>query len=177
MLLLHRRCTAAPCGEKRASATTRFIDATFRLTRGPSLVRVHIRYRNVERVSYHARMTALARTRKQLGTWLALLAMCLIVFAPLVSQMRASARAASPDAALCSAGPPIHSHAAVANDPLAACGYCNLLATPSAPPPLAPSVAQWLPLFAAVVIMPALRADFPTLPYFAGYPRAPPSAH
>jgi hypothetical protein len=157
--------------------TAPFVDATFRLTCGLSMNRVHIRYRNLERVSYHARMTARARTRKQSGTWLALLAMCLIVFAPLVSQMLASARAASPDAALCSAGPQIHSHAAVADDPLAACGYCNLLATPAAPPPVAPSAAPWLPLLAAVVVLPALRADFPTLPYFAGYPRAPPSAH
>lgn len=157
--------------------TAPFVDATFRLTCGLSMNRVYIRYRNLERVSYHARMTARARTRKQSGTWLALLAMCLIVFAPLVSQMLASARAASPDAALCSAGPQIHSHAAVADDPLAACGYCNLLATPAAPPPVAPSAAPWLPLLAAVVVLPALRADFPTLPYFAGYPRAPPSAH
>lgn len=122
-------------------------------------------------------MTALARTPNRIGTWLALLAMCLIVFAPLVSQMSASARAASPDAALCSASAPGHDmHASVASDPLAACGYCNLLATPAAPPPLVPPTPSWLALPTAIVIVPALRVAIPALSYFAGYPRAPPSA-
>ncbi|PRE45526.1 DUF2946 domain-containing protein [Burkholderia multivorans] len=131
----------------------------------------------MEIVSYHARMTALTRARKQPGIWLALLAMCLIVFAPLVSQISASARTATPDEAICSASPTGHSmHGPMAGDPLAACGYCNLLATPAAPPPVIPQSPRWVPLLAAVVIMPALRVELPVIARFAGYPRAPPSA-
>jgi hypothetical protein len=76
--------------------------------------------------------------RKYLTAWLGLIAMWLIVFAPVVSQLVASARADEPVAALCSAVQPSTPEHHAPIDSLDACGYCNLLthhvAAPSIPP-------------------------------------------
>jgi hypothetical protein len=74
--------------------------------------------------------------------WLDLIAMWLIVFAPIVSQLVASARADEPVAPLCSAlqpgtGAPEH-HAP--RSALDACGQCNLLAHHVAAPSIPPRV-------------------------------------
>ncbi|PVX85605.1 DUF2946 domain-containing protein [Paraburkholderia unamae] len=120
-------------------------------------------------------MTAFTRASKQSGTWLALLAMCLFVFAPLISQMNAAARGIEPNAAICSASPFGHAPRLAHTGSLSACDYCDLLATPAAPPPIAVPTPGWLPLLTAVVVMPAWPVDLPVIAYFAGYPRAPPS--
>lgn len=102
--------------------------------------------------------------------------MCLVVFAPLISQMTVSRSSADPDAAICSATSPGHgADVSPAGTTLSACGYCNFLATPSAPPPVILPAPGWIPLFIAVVTVPALRVEFPLLSHLAGYPRAPPS--
>ena len=81
-----------------------------------------------------------SRKHTLLTAWLGLVAMWLIVLAPLVSQLVAAHYAHVPDAALCSAiqpasGEPHLSHA----DAFGACGYCDLLehhvAMPGVPVP------------------------------------------
>jgi hypothetical protein len=72
--------------------------------------------------------TMTPRSRKTMTAWLGLVAMWLIVFAPLASQCLASHDAYAPG--LCSAqeehDAEAHRHAPA--DHLSACGYCNLLA-------------------------------------------------
>ncbi|NIF65194.1 23S rRNA (adenine(2030)-N(6))-methyltransferase RlmJ, partial [Burkholderia sp. Cy-647] len=94
----------------------------------------------------------LRRSRTRFTAWLGLLAMWLIVLAPLVSQLLAAHRADDPTvAAICSTAHapsqsmamsmPMPADSAMQmdhTDPLAACGYCDLLADhlvlPSLPP-------------------------------------------
>jgi hypothetical protein len=113
--------------------------------------------------------------RKKLTAWLGLIAMWLIVFAPIVSQLIAFERAEQPTAALCSAVQPAgasdHGHSA---DPLGACGYCDLLATHAAIPTV-PATA--LPVLMIVVLgtVATLATRFTPLGAFpSGRPRAPP---
>ncbi|MEJ0004016.1 MAG: DUF2946 domain-containing protein [Pararobbsia sp.] len=77
-------------------------------------------------------------TRKHLSAWLGIFAMCLIVFVPVASQLLVAVRANEPLAALCSVTQPAGDGAHHAGDPLAACGYCDLLADsdghPTGPP-------------------------------------------
>lgn len=102
--------------------------------------------------------------------------MCLIVLAPLVSQLLAAHRAQQPDAALCSAVLPISGSQHDAQDSsLAACGYCDLLATHAAMPPI-PSVS--LPLLTLVVfatLQAHLSRYVPLGAFPSGQPRAPPT--
>jgi hypothetical protein len=69
------------------------------------------------------------RAHKHSVAWLGLIAMWLVVFAPLVSQLLVASRADEPVGAICSAvdsdAPAAH-HASP--DKIAACGYCDLLA-------------------------------------------------
>lgn len=84
----------------------------------------------------------LARTRTRLTAWLGLVAMVLLLVAPMVSQalaphaLRTSFEQAMP---ICEATPAAGTHMPV--DHHAACGYCDLLAqhvlVPTAVPPLA----------------------------------------
>ncbi|CAE6808856.1 hypothetical protein R69888_05565 [Paraburkholderia haematera] len=120
--------------------------------------------------------------------WLGLIAMWLVVFAPVVSQMLVSNRAHEPFAALCSALPPgnpnLASQSAQAgpapvqlshDDAFGACGYCHLLehhvAMPgvaAAEPPAAFALAGTAP--------PALSTRFTPLGAFpSGRPRDPPA--
>jgi hypothetical protein len=119
--------------------------------------------------------------------WLGLVAMWLVVFAPLVSQLLASNQANEPIAALCSAlhpsGPsdaglvaqtsaaPVHlSH----TDAFGACGYCHLLEHHVAMPTLA-AVEPPAALRLASTTPPTLSTRFTPLGAFpSGRPRAPP---
>jgi hypothetical protein len=117
-----------------------------------------------------------ARTRTFTTAWLGLVAMCLIVLAPLVSQLIDAYRAQQPDAALCSAvlAAPASHHGAQ-DDSLAACGYCDLLATHATMPAM-PGVS--LPLLTLVVITTiSARAIHYAPPgaFPSGQPRAPPA--
>ncbi|MFL9918983.1 DUF2946 domain-containing protein [Paraburkholderia fungorum] len=136
------------------------------------------------------------RSHNRMTAWLGLIAMWLVVFAPVVSQMLVSNRAHEPFAALCSAlqpasqslvgqspvslvsqptqpsPAPVHlSH----DDAFGACGYCHLLqhhvAMPSvaaAEPPAALALAGTAP--------PALSTRFTPLGAFPlGRPRDPPA--
>ncbi|SMG50718.1 Protein of unknown function [Paraburkholderia susongensis] len=122
--------------------------------------------------------------------WLGLVAMWLVVFAPLVSQLLASSRAHEPIAALCSAlhpsgagdasdagivaqtgQAPVHlSH----DDAFGACGYCHLLEHHVAMPALA-AVEPLAALLLASTAPPTLSTRFTPLGAFpSGRPRAPP---
>jgi hypothetical protein len=112
--------------------------------------------------------------RKYLTAWLGLIAMWLIVFAPVVSQLAASARADEPVAALCSAVQPSTPEHHAPIDSLDACGYCNLLthhvAAPSIPP-----VALSVLVLVSVAVAPVLNTRFTPLGAFpSGRPRDPP---
>lgn len=116
-------------------------------------------------------------TRKHTTAWLGLFAMWLIVFVPLVSQFVISHRATQPETILCSAhisGPEIQKSPNA--DPLVACGYCDLLATHVAMPPVPAVTLVLLTLFFAAV-SPSLNTRFTPLGAFpSGRPRAPPLA-
>jgi Protein of unknown function (DUF2946) len=115
------------------------------------------------------------RTRNRLTAWLGLIAMWLIVVAPLVSQLVVSAHAEQPVAPICSATQTgdtfAHAHA---DDSLGACGYCDLLATHAAMPSVPPA-ARSTPLMAAIaVVLPAPTRFTPLGAFPSGRPRAPP---
>jgi len=115
------------------------------------------------------------RTRIHTVAWLGMIAMWLVVFAPLVSQWLASARADDTMGMICSAvtsEQPTSKHQG-SPDPLSACGYCNLLAhhvpapaTASAPLPTL-LVQAAAPILAPTVFIP--YTQFPS-----GRPRDPP---
>ncbi|QYD68761.1 DUF2946 domain-containing protein [Paraburkholderia edwinii] len=112
--------------------------------------------------------------RRRLSAWLGMLAMCLVVFVPVVSQLVASAHVAEPVAVLCSATQ-VDGGSHHAGDLLSACGYCDLLATHAAPPPIPPTIVPvlLLPVVAATV---ALSTRFTPLGAFpSGRPRDPPA--
>ncbi|MBB2984551.1 hypothetical protein FHX57_006354 [Paraburkholderia tropica] len=109
--------------------------------------------------------------------WLGLIAMWLVVLAPLVSQLVMAERAHQPVAALCSAAEPVDStlHHTL-DSALSACGYCDLLATHTAVPPL-PVVIPALFALVIAALVPALISRFTPLGAFpSGRPRAPPIA-
>jgi hypothetical protein len=116
--------------------------------------------------------------RRRLTAWLGLVAMCLVVLAPLVSQLVMAARGDDPaTAALCSvtqqAGGAVHD--VHPGDPLAACGYCDLLADhPAVPAVPAPSLL--LVVLIVIAVVPALSTRFTPLGAFpSGRPRGPPA--
>ncbi|ABE35967.1 hypothetical protein DR64_8385 [Paraburkholderia xenovorans LB400] len=114
--------------------------------------------------------------RKHLIAWLGILAMCLIVFAPVVSQLLVSARAGNPDAILCSATLPpadaaLHDHGGT----LAACGYCDLLADQPGVPTL-PAPQAVLIVLVMLLALPVPCTRFTPIGAFpSGQPRAPPA--
>jgi hypothetical protein len=114
--------------------------------------------------------------RKPLTAWLGLIAMWLIVFAPMVSQLVAHAHADAPAAALCSAVQPDGGEHHAPFDQLSACGYCDLLADHVAVPH--PPAALWsIVLVVAFTAAPVLSTRFTPLGAFpSGRPRAPPAS-
>lgn len=103
--------------------------------------------------------------------------MWLIVLAPIVSQLVVAAHRADPAAAaLCSAVQPADDSAhATHADPLAACGYCDLLADHIAMPAVPPAPLVLVMLLASVAV-PVLSVRFTPLGAFpSGRPRAPPA--
>lgn len=117
------------------------------------------------------------RARTVTTAWLGLLAMWLIVLAPLVSQLVAARRAPEPETTLCStAQSGVGSHHGMQDGAFSACGYCDLLATHAAVPPV-PAVT--LPLITLIVValvrLPVVRFT-PLGAFPSGRPRAPPLA-
>ncbi|MGF6871100.1 DUF2946 domain-containing protein [Paraburkholderia sp. MM5477-R1] len=113
-------------------------------------------------------------SRRRLCAWLGTLAMCLVVFVPAVSQLVASARTGEPVAVLCSATQ-TDSVSHHAGDPLSACGYCDLLATHTALPPIPPAVAPVLLLPVAVAAAVLSTRFMPIGAFPSGRPRDPPA--
>lgn len=116
------------------------------------------------------------RSRTRLTAWLGLIAMWLIVLAPLVSQLVVAAREDDPSTAVvCSAAEHTsHVEQATHDDALAACGYCDLLAAHaaiSAPPPSSPVLIMLVVMAAAPVLSTAFT---PRGAFASGRPRAPP---
>lgn len=114
------------------------------------------------------------RSRNHLTAWLGLIAMWLIVLAPVVSQLVVAARDGEPVAALCTVTAPSADTQHAQGSGMIACGYCDLLATHSALPTLT------APLFILVMLvtsaaLPILFSSFTPLGAFpTGRPRAPP---
>ena len=103
--------------------------------------------------------------------------MWLIVLAPLVSQCIAALHRDDPTTfALCSVqAPTSDAHRISLGDPLAACGYCDLLADHIAPPALPPALFV-LVVLVAMAVVPTLSVRFTPLGAFpSGRPRAPPA--
>ncbi len=102
--------------------------------------------------------------------------MWLIVLAPLVSQMVVAMHRDEPSAVLCSVTQPATDFAHAAHgDPLAACGYCDLLADHVAIPTLPPMSLVFV-LLVALAVAPTLSVRFTPLGAFpSGRPRAPPA--
>jgi hypothetical protein len=114
------------------------------------------------------------RNRKHLTAWLGLIAMWLIVFAPVVSQLVVSARAHEPVAALCSTHQTesLEHHGSALS--LDACGYCDLLADHVAMPSVPPAAVSVVLLVSAVLTA-VLSTRFTPLGAFpSGRPRDPP---
>lgn len=115
------------------------------------------------------------RTRNHTVAWLGMIAMLLVVFAPLVSQLLASARADTPVGIICSAAAgeqPGTKHSA-SPDALSACGYCNLLAHHVPAPAIASSPLPSHVVLAAAPVS-AQPAYIPQFEFPSGRPRDPP---
>jgi Protein of unknown function (DUF2946) len=119
--------------------------------------------------------TMTLRARKRLTAWLGIFAMCLIVSVPLISRLVMRAHADEPGAVLCSSVQPVVDGAhQMSGDPLAACGYCDLLADHVAVPAI-PPVLPVLIVLIAIAAAPILSTRFTPLGAFpSGRPRAPP---
>ncbi|MBU6486529.1 MAG: DUF2946 family protein [Burkholderiales bacterium] len=123
------------------------------------------------------------RHRKHLTAWLGLIAMWLIVFAPIVSQLLMSGVAHEHHTSVhqrMAADCPMQQPAADAGhgamaDPLSACGYCDLLGAHPAMPSI-PTVVLSLLVLAVLTAAPTLSTRFTPLGAFpSGRPRAPPA--
>jgi hypothetical protein len=111
------------------------------------------------------------RAHKHAAAWLGLIAMWLVVFAPLVSQLRFASRADEPVSAICSA---VNSDAPAAHhaspDKIAACGYCDFLAHHVAALSVPPAG-----FFATVLLAVAqVSAPPPFVPHAAAFPSGRP---
>jgi Protein of unknown function (DUF2946) len=112
--------------------------------------------------------------RNHLTAWLGIIAMWLIVLAPVVSQLVVAARYGEPVAALCTAtassADTQHAH----GSGMIACGYCDLLATHCTLPTVTNPLLILVMLVTSAAL-PILSSSFTPLGAFpTGRPRAPP---
>ncbi|WP_322786894.1 DUF2946 domain-containing protein [Paraburkholderia acidipaludis] len=107
--------------------------------------------------------------------WFGMIAIWLIVLAPVVSQLIVAARNAEPVAAMCAATTPSTDTRPGHGNGMVACGYCDLLADHATLPTIAPP----LPILVMLVTLVALSVPstrFTPLGAFpSGRPRAPPA--
>ena len=115
------------------------------------------------------------RIHKHAVAWLGLVAMLLVVFAPLTCQLIASARAKEPVVIVCSSV--VHEHSAASHsgshDQMDACGYCSFFSHHVAATIVAPPQA----LADAVFVAPRISEPVAFVPIFtfpSGRPRDPP---
>lgn len=103
--------------------------------------------------------------------------MWLIVLAPIVSQLVVASHRDDPaTAALCSASQPAGDAAQVTHaDPLAACGYCDLLADHIAVPALPPAPLALVMVLVAIAVPLLSTRHTPLGAFPSGQPRAPPA--
>jgi hypothetical protein len=110
-----------------------------------------------------------------LTAWLGLVAMWLIVFAPLASQLIAAHHAHEPTAELCSALQPASSAQHLSHDDaFGACGYCHLLEHHVAMPGVAVPEPQRALVAAVDRVAPLSTRHTPFGAFPSGRPRAPP---
>jgi len=114
--------------------------------------------------------------RKHLTAWLGVLAMWLVVVAPVVSQLVTAAERDNPaEGVICSAMQPAgHARQDDHGDGFAACGYCVFL-TDHPPAPAAQIALPPLPMHGATTRVAATSADTPFSPYSPARPRGPPA--
>ncbi|WP_322058087.1 DUF2946 domain-containing protein [Paraburkholderia sp. J63] len=115
------------------------------------------------------------RKHTLLTAWLGLVAMWLIVLAPLVSQLVAAHHAHEPDATLCSAMQPASTAPHLSHDDaFGACGYCHLLEHHVAMPgvPVPESSRALVATLERVAPLSTRHTPFGAFP--TGRPRAPP---
>src|SRR5260370_36098981 len=116
-------------------------------------------------------MTLVAR--KHTVAWLGLIAIWLVVLAPLVSQLVAWARSHEPIAITCSAvhGEGTAHHASA--DPLSACGYCDVFGHHVPAPAVPPAqLVATVVLASTQIVAPPPFTPFAAFP--SGRPRDPP---
>jgi len=104
-----------------------------------------------------------------------MIAIWLIVLAPIVSQLIVAGRSTEPVAATCTATTPSTDPQPAHGDGMIACGYCDLLATHATLPTIA-SPLPILVMLVTIVARPTLSTRFTPLGAFpSGRPRAPPA--
>lgn len=112
--------------------------------------------------------------RNHMTAWTGLVAMWLIVFAPIVSQLVASARMHERVDDGCAIVAPRHDSRHMPIDRVGACGYCDLLADHAVLPKI-PSAPLSTVLLVWIAGAPVLSTSFAPLRTFpSGRPRAPP---
>jgi hypothetical protein len=113
------------------------------------------------------------RARNHTVAWLGLIAMLLVVWMPLVSQLNAAAH--RPVGAMCSAVKSEGSASAhdVSPNPLSACGYCDLYAH-HVPAPSVPPADLLAKVFVARAQVSITSAFVPYAAFPSGRPRGPP---
>jgi Protein of unknown function (DUF2946) len=112
---------------------------------------------------------------RRLTAWLGMIAIWLIVLAPVVSQLIVATRNAEPVAAMCTATTPSAETQPVHGNGMVACGYCDLLASHATVPTVAPPLPI-LVMLVTIVALPVLSTRFTPLGAFpSGRPRAPPA--
>lgn len=115
------------------------------------------------------------RSLRRLTAWLGMIAIWLIVLAPLVSQLTVATRSREPVAAMCTVSVPSADTQPAHHDGMVACGYCDLLATHATLPAVTPPLPI-LVILVTIVVLPILSTRFTPLGAFpSGRPRAPPA--
>jgi hypothetical protein len=104
-----------------------------------------------------------------------MIAIWLIILAPVVSQLIVAAGNSEPVAVMCTATAPSAGTQPAHGNGMVACGYCDLLATHATLPTIAPPLAVLVTLV-TIVALPILSTRFTPLGAFpSGRPRAPPA--
>jgi hypothetical protein len=115
-----------------------------------------------------------SRAHRRLTAWLGMIAIWLIVLAPVVSQLIVATRNTEPVAAMCTTMSSADMGAAH-DDGLVACGYCDLLANHATLPTMTPPLPI-LVMLVTIAAAPILSTRFTPLGAFpSGRPRAPPA--
>ncbi|WP_321944356.1 DUF2946 domain-containing protein [Paraburkholderia tropica] len=116
-----------------------------------------------------------AHTRTFTTAWLGLIAMCLLVLAPIVSQLVVAHREGQPVGELCSASAGVAARHAGEGLSLDACDYCGLLASHPAMPSIPAVALHLIAVTQSATLLPMTVRFTPHGAFPSGRPRAPPS--